>query len=365
MKDYQYLTHALRLAGAGLYTTAPNPRVGCVLVKDDKIIGEGWHQRAGDAHAEVQALRQAGAKARGATCYVSLEPCAHQGRTGACTEALLNAGVKRLVYAASDPNPAARGGGALLAAAGMAVRGGLLRKAAEQINPGFHKRMRIGLPYLRFKLAASVDGRTTGLQRWLSGPQSRQDVHHWRAQSDAILTTSATVLADDPRLDVRGIEQDYLPPIKVILDSGLRVPATAQVWRSSGQCYWACSAARQTEAEARAQALPGSVPVLALPSEQSGLDLEQLLRELARRGCNEVWCEAGAQLGASLLQQGLIDELLIYQAPHIAAGAELPMFNSERSMRHQLQLIDQRAFGCDWRWRYKASPERADLAPTV
>ena len=353
MKDYQYLTHALRLARAGLYTTAPNPRVGCVLVKGDKIIGAGWHQRAGGAHAEVDALRQAGDKARGATCYVSLEPCAHQGRTGACSAALLNAGVKRVVYAASDPNPAARGGGVMLAAAGVEVRGGLLREQAEQINPGFHKRMRVALPYLRFKLAASVDGRTTGLQRWLSGRQSRQDVHHWRAQSDAILTTSATVLADDPRLDVRGIQQDYQPPVKVIIDSELRVPEAAQVWRSAGQCYWCCSAARSAEAEDRARALPNSVQVLALEPQQHGLNLEQLLRELARRGCNEVWCEAGARLGASLLQLGLMDELLVYQAPHIAAGAELPMFNSTHTMRQPLQLIDQRAFGSDWRWRYK------------
>ena len=353
MKDYQYLTHALRLARAGLYTTAPNPRVGCVLVKDDKIIGAGWHQRAGGAHAEVDALRQAGDQARGATCYVSLEPCAHQGRTGACSTTLLNAGVKRVVYAASDPNPAARGGGAVLAAAGVQVRGGLLREQAEQINPGFHKRMRVGLPYLRFKLAASVDGRTTGTQRWLSGPQSRQDVHHWRAQSDAILTTSATVLADDPRLDVRGIEQEHLPPVKVIIDSELRVPEAAQVWRSSGQCYWCCSAALQAEAEVKARTLPNAVQILALQPQQHGLNLEQLLRELARRGCNEVWCEAGARLGASLLQQGLMDELLVYQAPHIAAGAELPMFNSKHTMRQPLQLIDQRAFGSDWRWRYK------------
>ena len=353
MKDYQYLTRALRLARHGAYTTAPNPRVGCVIVKDDQIIGEGHHQRAGAAHAEVNALRQAGSAARGATCYVSLEPCAHQGRTGACCEALLRAGIKRVVYAARDPNPAAQGGGAMLAAAGVEVRGGLLPELAEQINPGFHKRMRTGLPYLRFKLAASVDGRTTGIKRWLSGPQSRQDVHHWRAQSDAILTTSATVLADDPRLDVRGIEQDYLPPSKVIIDSKLRVPADAQLWRSSGQCYWACSAALQAEAEARAQELPNSVQVLALEAKQHGLDLQQLLRELARRGVNEVWCESGAQLGASLLQQGLMDELIIYQAPHIAAGLELPMFNCTNTMRHELQLIDHRAFGHDWRLRYR------------
>ena len=351
--DYVYLNQALRLARKGLYTTAPNPRVGCVIARDNQLIATGWHQRAGSAHAEVNALEVAGGLARGADCYVSLEPCAHSGRTPACTSALIEAGVKRVLFAGSDPNPQARGGGQILRDAGISVSGDLLPQLAQDLNPGFYQRMRTGRPYLRYKIALSVDGRSSGLRRWLSGAAARHDVHKWRARSDAIISTSSTVMADDPQLNVRGFEQDYLPPAKVILDSNLRVAPQARLWRTEGICYWCFARELQAQAQRLVKKLPTGVELLPLRRAAAGLDLAQLLTELGHRQINEIWCEAGATLGADLLQQQLIDELIVYQAAHIAGAPAAPMFNTQTIIRQRLSLQQQRAIGEDVRSIYR------------
>ena len=323
--DMQYMQRALDLAAKGQYTTAPNPNVGCVLVRDGQIVGEGWHQRAGEPHAEVHALRAAGDAARGATAYVTLEPCSHYGRTPPCALALIEAGVRRVVVAMQDPNPLVAGRGlTLLREAGIDVVCGIGEAEAEALNPGFIKRMRHGLPWVRVKQAATLDGRTAladGRSQWITGPEARADVQRWRARSSVILAGADTVLADNPALNVRwqalpeAVQAEYAQasvrqPVRVIVDSRNRVDATAHLFTYPGP-IWMARATPKPD-------WPAGQEELLLPTVPSGkLDLRALLQALAARGVNEVWVEGGRQLSAALLAVGLVDEWFLYLAPKV------------------------------------------------
>lgn len=327
--DEFYMARALELARRGRFTTAPNPNVGCVIVRDGEIVGEGYHQKAGEPHAEVHALRMAGDKARGATAYVTLEPCSHHGRTPPCADALVAAGVARVVAAMQDPNPQVAGRGLhRLQQAGIAVHHGVLMDQAEKINRGFLKRMRTGFPYVQLKLGASLDGRTamaSGESQWITSPQSRQDVQRFRAQSAAILSSSATVLADDPSLTVRWSELDadtqrlypqsaVRQPVRVIVDSQSRVTPHHRLVSQPGQTWLA-------RASQDAQSWPDGVEQLTMPLHGGGIDLVALMMTLGKRQINTVWVEAGAHLAGALLQAGVVDELIVYLAPTLLGDA--------------------------------------------
>lgn len=356
--DYQYMARALQLAERGLYTTDPNPRVGCVLVRDGQVVGEGWHERAGDEHAEAIALRQAGERAAGATVYVTLEPCCHHGRTPPCSRALIDAGVARVIAAMQDPNPQVAGRGlAELLAAGVSTDTGLLAAEAEQLNPGFVMRMRQARPWVRCKLAMSLDGRTAmanGESRWITGEAARRDVHHLRARSSAILTGIGTVLADDPSLSVR-LEGDeaapFMQPLRVIIDSRLRIPPTAKLLDLPGETLILTGTADASREALLAR--PG-VSVDVLPLNAAGqLDLQAVLRYLGGAGINEVHVEAGAILCGALLADRLIDELVIYMAPHLMGDAARGLFAlpglQHMTQRIALSIQDARAVGKDLR----------------
>jgi diaminohydroxyphosphoribosylaminopyrimidine deaminase/5-amino-6-(5-phosphoribosylamino)uracil reductase len=356
--DHQYMARALRLAARGLYTTDPNPRVGCVLVREGQVVGEGWHQRAGEAHAEINALREAGERAAGATAYVTLEPCCHHGRTPPCSQALIAAGVIRVIAAMQDPNPRVAGNGlAELRAAGVDTASGLLATEAEQLNPGFVMRMQHGRPWVRCKLAMSLDGRTAmenGESRWITGAAARRDVHRLRARSSAIMTGIGTVLADDPSLTVR-LEEDgdvpFLQPLRVIIDSRLRIPPAAKLLGLPGETLILTGAA-----DARKEALlarPGvSVDTLPLNAD-SRLDLRAVLHHLGGTGINELHVEAGAILCGALLADRLVDELVIYMAPHLMGDAARGLFAlpglQHMAQRIDLSILDIRAVGRDLR----------------
>ncbi|MEQ4512023.1 MAG: bifunctional diaminohydroxyphosphoribosylaminopyrimidine deaminase/5-amino-6-(5-phosphoribosylamino)uracil reductase RibD [Dickeya sp.] len=327
--DEFYMARALELARRGRFTTAPNPNVGCVIVRDGEIVGEGYHQKAGEPHAEVHALRMAGDKARGATAYVTLEPCSHHGRTPPCADALVAAGVARVVAAMQDPNPQVAGRGLhRLQQAGIAVQHGVLMDQAEKINRGFLKRMRTGFPYVQLKLGASLDGRTamaSGESQWITSPQSRQDVQRFRAQSAAILSSSATVLADDPSLTVRWSELDtdtqrlypqsaVRQPVRVIVDSQSRVTPHHRLVSQPGQTWLA-------RVSQDAQSWPDGVEQLTMPLHGGGIDLVALMMTLGKRQINTVWVEAGAHLAGALLQAGVVDELIVYLAPTLLGDA--------------------------------------------
>ncbi len=326
--DQECMRRALALAARALFTTDPNPRVGCVLAAGGRVIAEGWHERAGEAHAEVRALEAAGSAARGATAYVTLEPCAHQGRTPPCTAALIRAGVARVVYALDDPNPRARGGAAALRDAGIAVTGGLLAGEAEALNPGYLRRMRHGLPFVRVKLGASLDGRTalaSGESRWITGKRARQDAQRYRARSSAVLTGIDTVLADDPALNVR-IEEEARQPLRVVFDSALRLPPQARLIEREGAPLVFTSAATLAASPARAALEARGVRLEALPLEAPGrLSLRAALRRLAELECNEVWVEAGARLAGAFLAAALVDELVVYLAPRLLGHEARPL----------------------------------------
>ena len=326
--DQECMRRALALAARALFTTDPNPRVGCVLAAGGRVIAEGWHERAGEAHAEVRALEAAGNAARGATAYVTLEPCSHQGRTPPCTAALIRAGVARVVYALDDPNPRARGGAAALRDAGIAVTGGLLAAEAEALNPGYLRRMRHGLPFVRVKLGASLDGRTalaSGESRWITGKRARQDAQRYRARSSAVLTGIDTVLADDPALNVR-IEEEARQPLRVVLDSALRLPLQARLIEREGAPLVFTSAATLAASPARAALEARGVRLEALPLEAPGrLSLRAALRRLAELECNEVWVEAGARLAGAFLAAALVDELVVYLAPRLLGHEARPL----------------------------------------
>ncbi|MDQ7990379.1 MAG: bifunctional diaminohydroxyphosphoribosylaminopyrimidine deaminase/5-amino-6-(5-phosphoribosylamino)uracil reductase RibD [Candidatus Dactylopiibacterium sp.] len=320
------MEHALALAARGLFTTTPNPRVGCVLVREGEIVGEGWHARAGEAHAEVHALRAAGERARGATAYVTLEPCSHYGRTPPCALALIEAGVARVICAMQDPNPLVAGRGlAMLEDAGIATRSGLCADAARSLNEGFISRMTRARPWLRIKAAASLDGRTalaSGESQWITSATARADAHLWRARSCAILTGVGTVLADRPRLTVRGVDTPR-QPLRVIVDSHLRTPVQAGVLAGGHALIATCV----SDTARHAPYLAHGVDVLALPGAAGGVDLPALLQALGARGLNEVMTEAGATLNGALIRAGLADALLLYLAPSLLGSDARGLFD--------------------------------------
>jgi diaminohydroxyphosphoribosylaminopyrimidine deaminase/5-amino-6-(5-phosphoribosylamino)uracil reductase len=346
--DYGHMAQALRLAERGLYSTMPNPRVGCVLVRDGIVVGEGWHEYAGGPHAEVVALRAAGEKARGATAYVTLEPCCHHGRTPPCSEALLTAGVKRVVAAMQDPNPRVAGGGLQqLKAAGVEVASGLLAPEAERLNQGFLKRMREGRPFVRVKLAMSLDGRTamaSGESQWITGPAAREDVQRLRARSCAIVTGIGTVERDDPALTVR-IPGRRRPPLRVVVDSKLRLASGAKLLAEEGPVLIATATSGR-------QAPPGA-EVVCLPGCDGQVDLKALAGELARREVNEIMVEAGAVLSGAWLASGLVDELVVYMAPKLMGDGARGLFHlpglDTMAQAIGLAIQEIRAVGPDWR----------------
>jgi diaminohydroxyphosphoribosylaminopyrimidine deaminase/5-amino-6-(5-phosphoribosylamino)uracil reductase len=351
-QDSVWMAQALRLAERGLYTTSPNPRVGCVLVREGGVVGEGWHERAGEPHAEVLALRAAGEAARGATAYVTLEPCSHDGRTPPCADALITAGIKRVVAAVQDPNPQVAGQGiAKLRAAGIEVECGLMEAAARELNIGFFARMTRGTPWLRSKIAASLDGRTAlanGASQWITGEDARRDVQHWRARSCAVLTGIGTVLADDAQLNVRDI-QTSRQPLRVVVDSQLRLSLTASVLFGGNVAVYTAT----QDAEKIAALEKTGARVIVLPDAHGRVDLNAVLRDLAARGCNEVLVEAGSALNGALLQAGLVDELLLYLAPQLLGDAARGMAQlgelSSLDQRVNLKWQDVRQIGNDLR----------------
>ena len=364
--DSSWMASALRLAERGLYTTSPNPRVGCVLVRDNKIVGEGWHQNAGEPHAEVHALRAAGEAARGATVYVTLEPCSHQGKTPPCADALVGAGVTRVVVAMQDPNPQVAGKGMeKLRAVGIEVECGLMEVSARELNIGFSSRMTRGIPWIRSKIAMSLDGRTAlnnGMSQWITGAAARQDVQHWRGRSCAVLTGIGTVLADDPQLNVRELDlaihelklgaheiKFVRQPLRAVLDSQLQLPLTARILCGGNVVVYTATQDFQKIAELEKL----GVRVAVLPDACGRVDLIAMLRDLAVNGCNEVLVEAGSILNGALLQAGLVDELVLYIAPQllgdVARGmAQLGEFTM-LDQRVELEWQDVRNVGKDMR----------------
>ncbi|MCL2829550.1 MAG: bifunctional diaminohydroxyphosphoribosylaminopyrimidine deaminase/5-amino-6-(5-phosphoribosylamino)uracil reductase RibD [Betaproteobacteria bacterium] len=371
--DHAHMATALRLAERGMMTTTPNPRVGCLIVADEKIIGSGWHRRAGEPHAEALALAQAGTRARGATVYVTLEPCAHHGRTPPCADALIAAGVRRVVAAVRDPNPLVAGQGlARLAAAGIETGIGLLDEAARELNIGFFTRMTQGRPWMRLKAAASLDGKTAladGQSQWITGEDARQDGHRWRARACAILSASGTVRHDDPRLNPRGVDErawgnwsdgnpqdgaEALPPrapLKVIVDSRLELSPQARLFEDGTPALIATATPEADPARIAAlQARGAEIVFLPEKTRPDHVDLSALCAELARRGINEVHVEAGRRLNGALIAAGLADELLLYLAPRLIGADALDLFalpplsalaESRRLAWHELRQIGE------------------------
>lgn len=356
--DAHYMARALELARKGLYTTHPNPRVGCIIVRDGEVVGEGWHVRAGEPHAEVHALRAAGEKARGATAYVTLEPCSHHGRTPPCADALVGAGVARVVAAMQDPNPQVAGRGMRrLAEAGIAVQSGVLESEARAINKGFLKRMEHGLPYVRVKLAMSLDGRTamdSGESQWITGAAARLAVQRLRAESSVVLTGADTVLADDARLTVRagelGLDPEQTalamsrPPLRVLVDGRLRVPLGAPFFKAGPALVATCAAVEEQHAN--------GPECLNVPGADGQVDLHRLLQELAARGVNEVLVEAGPRLAGAFARQGLVDEYQIFVAGKFLGSTARPLLDwplARMSEAPLLKIIEMRAVGDDWR----------------
>ncbi|MGY2797056.1 diaminohydroxyphosphoribosylaminopyrimidine deaminase / 5-amino-6-(5-phosphoribosylamino)uracil reductase [Ewingella americana] len=363
--DEKYMARAFELARLGRFTTTPNPNVGCVIVRDGEIVGEGYHIKAGGPHAEVHALRMAGEKAKGATAYVTLEPCSHHGRTPPCADALIAAGVARVVASMQDPNPEVAGRGLYrLQQTGIEVSHGLMHSEAEAINLGFLKRMRTGFPYVQLKMAASLDGRTameSGESQWITSAAARADVQRFRAQSSAILSSSATVLADDPSLNVRWDELDsdtqriypqesLRQPLRIVIDSQNRVTPQHKLVNQSGDTWLARLATDE-------QSWPESTEQWVVPGRDNRVDLVLLMMQLAKRQINSVWVEAGAELAGALLQAGLVDELIVYMAPKLLGenGRALCVLPSLQSLSDapQFTLSDVRQVGADLRLRLK------------
>lgn len=358
--DHEYMTRALRLAEQGLYSTMPNPRVGCVIVKDGKIIGEGAHLRAGEPHAEVLALRMAEETARGADAYVTLEPCSHHGRTPPCADALIKAGVRRVIAAMQDPNPRVAGSGlANLSSHSIETACGLMEIHARELNPGFISRMTHGRPFVRSKIAASLDGRTalaSGVSQWITGEAARNDVQHWRARSCAILTGISTVIADNPEMTVRRADLVEMKrgrqPLRVVVDSRLKISPQAKILQQ-GNVLIAYAADAQSRAESLRQA---GAELLQLPDTEGRVCLESLMQALAEREINEVLVEAGPSLNGALLESNLIDEFLMYYAPMLLGDAAKGMYAMrliEMRQRKPLQILDVRQLGEDIRVRAK------------
>lgn len=360
--DEMAMRRALELAERGVFSTHPNPRVGAVLTRDQQIVGEGWHERAGEPHAEPIAIRSAGERARGATAYVTLEPCCHQGRTPPCADALLTAGVRRVVYAIADPNPRVNGGGAkLLRAAGVKVEAGLLAREAAELNAGFLLRMQAGRPFVRLKSAASIDGRTAlanGQSKWITSEAARADVQYWRARSSAVLTSAETVIADDPRLDVRaaGARQ----PLRVVLDRRRRVKKSARIFAAPGEVLLFTAATRtRPRGDRLAAARIETVRTL-----RSHLDMRRVFARLAELGANEVLVEAGPRLSGAMLAAGLVDEWLLYLAPRLLGPQARPLAALPRLTRLEtapgFALLECQATGPDLRLRLRPQPRGGD-----
>lgn len=361
--DHRYMARALQLAERGLYTTDPNPRVGCVLVRNGRIVGEGWHRRVGEAHAEIEALRFADGRTSGATAYVTLEPCCHHGKTPPCTEALVAAGVVRVVAAMEDPNPRVAGKGlAALRTAGIRTECGLLGEAAAALNPGFCRRMRGERGLVRSKLAMSLDGRTAlanGESRWITGEAARLDVHRLRARSSAIVTGVDTVLADDPSLTARlDTDDEVLQPVRIVLDSHLRTPVTARVLAQPGRTVILTTS--ESGERICALSLAGAeVHVLAAREGSGRVDLRALAQYLALNEYNEVMVEAGATLNGALLQAGLVDEWVVYMAPCVLGSGARGILDfgplHRIGDRPEMRISEVRHVGPDLRIRLQPS----------
>ena len=351
--DHQWMQFACELAQRGLYTTTPNPRVGCVLVKEGQIVGRGFHEKSGDAHAEVMALLEAGANAKAATAYVTLEPCNHQGKTGPCSEALVSAGVKEVVYGMQDPNPLVAGSGLRrLQEAGISVRGPVLESQCRALNPGFIKQMEKGLPWVRCKMAMSLDGRTAmanGESQWITGEEARADVQHWRAQSCAIVTGVGTVAADDPALTVRSYETPR-QPLRVVVDSRLRCEPTAKIFSQPGRTVVATSAFKRP--------IDWGVEFWGMPATDGRVDLKALVTRLGKEVQNEILVEAGPSLAGSFLRLGLVDELILYFAPKLMGSSARPLFDLPiQSMADAMNLNIQSVISLGQDWRVIASTQ--------
>ena len=346
--DHAHMTRALRLAERGLYTTTPNPRVGCVIARGDEILGEGFHERAGEPHAEIHALRRAGAQARGATVYVTLEPCSHHGRTPPCADALVEAGVSRVVAAMQDPNPQVAGEGLQrLRAAGIAVECGLYEAQARELNIGFVARMTRTRPWLRIKTAASLDGRTAlrnGQSQWITGAAARRDGHRWRARSCAVMVGVGTLLADNPRLTVREVKTTR-QPLRIVVDRQLEIPLDARVLEGGH----ALIVTAQDQPEKVRQLEQRGAQVVRLPNPEGKVDLAALMHELARRELNEVLVESGSRLNGALLRADVVDELIVYLAPHLLGDTARGMFDlgelTALDQRVELTIRDVRRIG--------------------
>ena len=366
--DRWAMQRALELAARGLETTDPNPRVGCVIARGDEVVGEGWHERAGEAHAEVAALSAAAERAAGASVYVTLEPCSHHGSTPPCVEALIAARVARVVYAATDPNPLVNGGGAAaLSAAGIAVEGGLLEQEALELNCGFVKRMRYGRPWVRLKLAMTLDGRTAlarGESRWITGEAARADVQYWRARSSAILTGVGTVLADDPRLDVRlhphgehaaeSEQQGTRQPLRVVLDTHLRTPPDARLLAGGGGEVLILTAQDSFKDVQHGMRLTQKgARIESAPEDEDRLSLDGVLGRLAELEVNELQVEAGPTLAGELVRHSLVDELLLYVSMRVLGNRARPLLALPEPATLEeafgFSLIDTRMLGDDLR----------------
>lgn len=353
------MARALALAARGLETTTPNPRVGCVLIKDGAVVGEGWHARAGEPHAEVHALREAGERARGATAYVTLEPCSHFGRTPPCADALVAAGVARVVAAMHDPNPIVAGRGLeRLRANGIDTAHGLLEAEARELNLGFVSRMTRGRPWLRLKAAATLDGKTAlanGVSQWITGSAARADGHRWRARACAILTGIGTVREDDPQLTVRAVPCSR-QPLRVLVDARLEVPLDARILEG-GNCLVAAAEAPPAKLAALAER---GIEIVVLPNAAGKVDLPELLRLLGERHINEVHAEAGLKLNGSLLREGCVDELLLYLAPMLVGDSAQGLFNlaalTGLDQAVRLDIHDLRQIGADLRLIARVRP---------
>ena len=361
-KDHEYMAHALRLARKGLYSTMPNPRVGCVIVRNGVIVGEGFHEKAGEPHAEIHALREAGEKAEGATAYVTLEPCSHFGQTPPCAAALVEAKVGRVVTAMVDPNPSVSGRGLkMLEEAGIETLAGVLEAEARALNPGFIKRMEAGRPYVRTKLAMSLDGRTamaSGESQWITGPDARSEVQKMRAESCAIITGVGSILQDNSSLTVRaselGLENAEAiasrQPLRVVLDAHLQIPTSAKVISGEGRCLVVCAV--DADHDKVRLIREAGAEVLQLDSHNGQINIEQLLEHLAQSEVNQVLLETGATLAGSFLEQNLIDELVVFMAPVLMGSSARPLLNlpvEQMSDKVALTIKEIRPVGNDWK----------------
>jgi diaminohydroxyphosphoribosylaminopyrimidine deaminase/5-amino-6-(5-phosphoribosylamino)uracil reductase len=361
--DREFMRQALDLAARGLYITTPNPRVGCVIVKDGAVVGTGWHEKAGMPHAEVLALKAAGGRARGATLYVNLEPCSHHGRTPPCIEAIIPAGIKRVVAAMQDPNPKVAGGGfAKLRAGGIEVESGVMEDEARELNIGFVARMTRGRPWVRMKIAASLDGRTAlanGKSQWITGEAARADGHRWRARACAVLTGHGTVRDDDPQLNVRGVDTPR-QPLKIVVDSRFETPLSARLLKDGKTLV--AGAVNETK---RIEGLRNAgADTVIIPNDRGKVELFKLMEELALRELNEIHVEGGTKLNGSLLQAGVVDELLVYLAPSVIGDSGRGMFDlpelTDLSQKKALTIRQVEQIGADLRVlaRLSASEKR-------